>query len=210
MLVLKLWLQQRLQLLLQLVELGFTQGWQHLHISVADMCVPAAQADMLYVGDSWLWILPLEYHAAASGTCANGDAACRIIYPASFEHPRAHCAAWKTACLHKTRLHSLQACMAGLCKTTKAAAQAGGGKINSHLPGIEAAAAVNHFPSTHRSFLVSILLNLQLAVAMAAQNHCVVVLDCQLCSCRALLPLIMLPTFGSRKGLQDYCHIILT
>lgn len=64
---------------------------------------------------------------------------------------------------------------------------------------------------TYRSFLLAVLLDLQLAVAVTAQYDRVVLFHSQvLATSRALLPLQMLPSLCTRKGLQNDGHIVLT
>jgi hypothetical protein len=65
--------------------------------------------------------------------------------------------------------------------------------------------------SAYRRLFIPILLYFELAVAVAAQYNSVVLLHCHvLASCRALLPLQVLPALGARKGLEDDGDIILS
>jgi hypothetical protein len=65
--------------------------------------------------------------------------------------------------------------------------------------------------NAHRRAFIPILLYLELAVAVAAQYDCVVLLHCHvLATCRALLPLQVLPALGARKGFEDDGDIILS
>jgi hypothetical protein len=67
------------------------------------------------------------------------------------------------------------------------------------------------YKKTYTSLLVSILFNLQLAVAVAAQDHSVVCFNSKLFSTRwALLALQMLPSLGTREWLENDCDIILS
>lgn len=64
---------------------------------------------------------------------------------------------------------------------------------------------------SYPSFLVAILLNLQLAVAVTAEDHRVVCLNSKLLPTRwALLALQVLPSLGTREWLEDDCDIILS
>jgi hypothetical protein len=95
-----------------------SQGWQQLHVAVADVLVPAAQANVLDCWDCLLRVVPLEAEVAACWACANGDAALAVVDPDAGEAAGVHRASCKPSCLQfevqeRWKLSELQAAAAG-------------------------------------------------------------------------------------------------
>jgi hypothetical protein len=83
----------------QLLQLLLRQGWQQLHVAVADVLVPATEAHVLHVWYDWLRILPNVAEVAAHWAGAHCDAAAVVVDPAGREGICCHCAAWEPCCL---------------------------------------------------------------------------------------------------------------